>query len=146
MKMTTVERSIFINAPVDAAADIGQDPTRLPEWYSGIEQAEPDGVFPEAGGQVAVVYKVAGVSFDITMTALEHVPGQRQTNQMEGMITGTNRWVYEPEGDGVNVTATFEYEMPGGALGQVADKLVVERMNAENLEKSLEALKALAEG
>lgn len=144
--MTTVERTILINAPAETVGDIAQDPARLPEWYSGIEQAEPDDVFPETGGQVAVVYKAAGVSFDITMTALEHVPGYAQTNRMEGMITGTNRWVYEPEGDAVRVTATFDYEMPGGALGQVADKLVVERMNTENLEKSLAALKALAEG
>jgi coenzyme Q-binding protein COQ10 len=144
--MTTVERSIFVNAPPEVVTEISQDPTRLPEWYKGIEQAEPDGVYPEVGGSVAVVYKTAGASFDITMTAVEHVPGQSQVNQMEGMITGTNSWWFEPEGEGTHVTARFEYQMPGGALGKVADKLVVERMNEENLEKSLQALKALAEG
>ena len=54
--MTTVERSVFINAPADAVSDISTDPSRLPEWYSGIERAEPDGVFPERGGKVAVTY------------------------------------------------------------------------------------------
>jgi coenzyme Q-binding protein COQ10 len=144
--MTTVERSIFVNAPPEVVTEISQDPYRLPEWYTGIERAEPDGVYPEVGGRVAVVYKAAGISFDITMTAVEHVPGQSQTNQMEGMITGTNYWWFEPEGEGTHVTARFEYQMPGGALGKVADKLVVERMNEENLEKSLQALKTLAEG
>jgi len=36
--------------------------------------------------------------------------------------------------------------MPGAALGKVLDKLVVERMNAKNLEKSLSNLKSLVEG
>jgi hypothetical protein len=36
--------------------------------------------------------------------------------------------------------------MPGGALGKIVDKLVVERMNARNLEASLENLKALVGG
>jgi hypothetical protein len=36
--------------------------------------------------------------------------------------------------------------MPGGGLGKIADKLVVERMNTSNLEKSLENLKAYFEG
>ena len=33
-----------------------------------------------------------------------------------------------------------------GGLGQAVNKLVVEKMNAENLEKSLNNLKALVEG
>ena len=144
--MTTVERSVFINAPADAVSDISTDPSRLPEWYSGIERAEPDGVFPERGGKVAVTYKAAGVKFDLTMHSVEHVEGERQINRMEGMIAGTNRWEYTPEGDGIRVTATFDYEIPGGVLGQMADKMVVEKMNTENLEKSLNALKTLAEG
>ena len=36
--------------------------------------------------------------------------------------------------------------LPGGGVGQLVDRLLAERMNAQNLEKSLENLKALAEG
>ena len=144
--MTTVERSILINASPDAINAVTLDGRRLPEWYAGIQQAEPDDLFPEPGGKVELVYKAAGVTFNITMTSLELVRGQSVTQQMEGMITGTSRWVYTPEGDGTRVTATFEYEMPGGVLGKAINKLMVERMNAKNLEKSLENLKALVEG
>jgi uncharacterized membrane protein len=62
------------------------------------------------------------------------------------MITGTNRMAFEPEGEGTRVTLGFEYEMPGGGVGKLVDRLVIERMNAQNLEKSLENLKALVEG
>jgi len=144
--MTTMERSIFIQAPVEALEDITLDGSRLPEWYAGVERAEPDDVYPEPGGTVNMHYKAGGISFDFQMTSLALERGRGGTYQMEGMISGTNTWEFAPEGDGTWVTASFEYEMPGGILGKAADKLVVERMNADNLEASLNNLKALAEG
>jgi hypothetical protein len=36
--------------------------------------------------------------------------------------------------------------MPGGGIGQAVNKLIVEKMNAENLEKSLASLKVVVEG
>jgi uncharacterized membrane protein len=144
--MTALERSVFIDAPVDAIEAITLDGQRLPDWYAGVEHAEPDDVYPEPGGVVNMVYKAAGIGFDIKMTSLELVRGQSSTYQMEGMIAGTNHWMFAPEGDGTWITATFEYEMPGGILGKAADKLVVERVNAQNLEQSLNNLKALVEG
>lgn len=144
--MTTVKRDVFINASPDDVAAIINDPHRLPEWYAGVESVEPDDVFPEVGGQVELVYKAAGTTFTITQTALEHISGELGVIRMEGMIAGTNRWDLAPEGSGTRVTSTFDYEMPGGALGKIADKLIVERMNTKNLEDSLKNLKALVEG
>ena len=143
--MTTLERSIVINASPETIDAITTDPSRLPEWYAGIQEAKSDGTYPQVGGTVESVYKAVGISFKIKMTSEEYVPGQSMRINMEGMISGTNRWTYQPEGDGTRITATFEYEMPGGGLGQAVNKLVVEKMNAENLEKSLENLKALVE-
>ena len=143
--MAKVERSILINASGDDIDKITQDGRRLTEWYAGIEKAEPDDVYPNTGGKIVLAYKSGGVKFDITQTVLERTEGQSAKYQMEGMITGTNHWVYTPQGGGTLVTATFDYEMPGGVLGKMADKLVVERMNNENLEKSLNNLKKLVE-
>jgi uncharacterized membrane protein len=144
--MTTLERDVFINASADDIQAISDDPGRLPEWYAGIEKAESDGVFPEPGGKVELVYKAAGITFNLTQTSVERVAGQVGVNKMEGMITGTNRLTFTPEGEGTRVTMSFEYEMPGGGVGKLVDRLLAERMNAQNLEKSLENLKALAEG
>jgi uncharacterized membrane protein len=143
--MTTLKRDIFINASPEAIFKIASEASRFPEWYAGIEATEPDDVFPQPGGKVQMDYKAAGISFEMTMTSLEMEPGKYMVSQMEGMITGTNRWDYEPQEGGTRVSVEFEYEMPGGALGQLANKLLVERMNAENLEKSLEKLKAVTE-
>jgi uncharacterized membrane protein len=144
--MAKVERSILINVSSDQIDEITRDGRRLTEWFAGVETAEPDDVYPNPGGKIIVTYKSGGVKFDITQTALERTEGQSAKYQMEGMITGTSHWIYTPEGENTLVKVTFEYEMPGGVLGKLADKVVIERMNTENLEKSLENLKKLAEG
>jgi uncharacterized membrane protein len=61
------------------------------------------------------------------------------------MIMGKSRWFYTPEEEGIRVNCRFEYDMPGGSIGQAVNKLVVERMNVQNLEKSLENLKTVVE-
>ena len=144
--MAKVERSILIHASGDQIDVITRDGKRLAEWYAGVEKAEPDDVYPNPGGKIVMTYKSGGAKFDITQTVLERVDGQSAKYKMEGMITGTNSWVFTPEGGGTLVKATFDYEMPGGVLGKLADKMIVERMNTENLEKSLNNLKKLVEG
>jgi uncharacterized membrane protein len=145
--MAKVENSIVIAASTDEIDAVALDGARLPEWYVGIEKAAPDDMYPEVGGKVELVYKAAGASFNITLTVTELVRGGHIAYKMEGMMTGTQRWTHEPQGDGSTLTtAVIDYQMPGGALGKIADKLVVERMNAKNLEQSLENLKATVEG
>lgn len=143
--MTTLERSIVIKATTEAIDAVTLNGNRLPEWYAGIQEAQADERYPDVGGSVEATYRAAGINFKIRIISVELVPGQRITLKMEGMITGTNRWVYQLEGEGIRVMAALDYEMPGGGLGQVLNRLVVEKMNMENLEKSLSNLKALVE-
>jgi hypothetical protein len=144
--MATVERSILIDASTDTIDAIALDGSRLSEWYVGIEQATPDDLYPEVGGRVSLVYKAAAVTFNLALTVRDLVRGQHVSYEMSGMMVGTQEWSYAPEGGKTRLTARVEYDMPGGALGKIADKLVVERMNTRNLEESLENLKALVEG
>jgi uncharacterized membrane protein len=143
--VATVERSILINAPTDAIDAIALDGNRLSEWYVGIERVTPDELYPEVGGHVSLVYKATAVTFNLTLTVQELARGHHISYRMAGMMVGTQQWSYSPEGGQTRLTALVEYDMPGGALGKIADKLVVERINAGNLEESLENLKALVE-
>ena len=144
--MARVERSIFINAPIEDIDAIALDGSRLPEWYEGVEEAHPDDTYPEVGGRLVLVYKAAGLTFNITLTVLDLVWSEYTTYRMEGMMTGTQHWTHTPEEGGTRTATVIDYEVPGGGLGKLADKLIVERMNASNLEKSLANLKALVEG
>lgn len=144
--MAVVERSITINAsPQTIDAIAVNSPQRVPEWFAGMESSAPDGTYPAVGGKMDAVYKAAGLTFHLVITTTEYVPGDRFVMQMEGMIAGTQSWTLTPAGEGTTMTVVFDYHMPGGGLGKIADKLVAERMNTKNLEQSLASLKALIE-
>lgn len=143
--MTRIEHSVLVNAPIENIESILYDATRFPEWVVGVQQARPDGTFPNVGGAVDVVYSVVGVNFPVKLYSVEVSPGQSAITQFEGAINGSNTWSFQPEGGGTWVTCVFEYDMPGGGLGATIDRMVFEKMNAQNLEQGLNNLKALAE-
>jgi uncharacterized membrane protein len=145
-EMTELERSIVIKGTAEEIEAITADGNRLPEWYAGLEEAAADDVFPEPGGKVKMVYKSAGITFDMSQTSLEYEPCKGGKYQMEGMLTGVYESLLEAVDEGTRFTLKFDYEMPGGGVGKLVDKLVVERMNAKNLEDSLENMRALVEG
>ena len=143
---TIIERSVFINAEPEAVSAVANDPGRLPEWFAGVTEVASDGKFPDVGGVADVTYKAAGISFKSKFTALEFTNAEKYTIQLDGMLAGTNKWIYTPEGNGTMVAFRLEYEMPGGGVGQAVNKLVVERTNEKNVEQSLQNLKKLVEG
>ncbi|MCA9926739.1 MAG: SRPBCC family protein, partial [Anaerolineales bacterium] len=135
---TTVERSVIIRANPDQINAVALDGARLPEWYEGIQASTPDSTYPLLGGAVNVTYKAAGINFNLTMKSIEYVDGVSFGLEMDGMIKGRTRWELAQRGEGrTKLNCTFEYEMPGGSIGQAVNKMVVEKMNVENLEKSL---------
>lgn len=144
--MTTLERSIVIYAPVESIEAVLNDARGWPRMVPGVQEAVPDARYPEEGSRVRVVYKSAGITFKVVFTVLEHVPAQKQIQQMEGMIAGVETITFSPEGDGIRVNQKFEYEIPGDKIGKVLDRLVFERMNAEQVESGLRNLKQRIEG
>jgi uncharacterized protein YndB with AHSA1/START domain len=144
--MTVIETSIFINrSPEDIFNFAAYQPERIPEWFEGVETVELGNNYPEVGGQIKVTYKAAGLTLHTTGTVVELVPGEKYAAQYEGMASGLQTWTYTPEGDGTRITLHFDYEMGGGGLGKIADKLIVERQNTKNFEQSLANLKASLE-
>jgi uncharacterized membrane protein len=65
---------------------------------------------------------------------------------MDGMISGVQTWTYGDAAGGTQVNVSFDYHMPGGGVGKIVDKLIVERINKQNIEKSVENLKSVIEG
>lgn len=145
--MAVVERKIFIKAPYPA---IEQATTLAPQdwvhWFVGVEAVEPSAAYPQQGSTLNLKYKASGMTFDLVMTLVQFVPNQTTVFKMDGMITGTQTWSGQPEGDGVWISIVFDYDIPGGGLGKMLDKLVIERINTKNLEDSLNNLKARVEG
>ena len=121
------------------------DASRWPDWYPGLTEIHVVVPFPETGGKVTFKVKSAGMSMQITETVLDYQPGKLQLFQMEGMLSGHARWELTPEGDGTVLTTTFDYVLPGGVFGRIADALIVKRLNAKSLGEALQNSRAIVE-
>jgi carbon monoxide dehydrogenase subunit G len=143
--MANVQRSVEIKASPEETMALLSDASRWPDWYPGMTEIQVTAPFPEKGGKVIFKVKSAGVSMQITETALDFQPARLQLLQIEGMMSGQARWELTPKGDGTDLTTTFDYVLRGGVLGRIADALIVKRMNAKSLEEGLHNFKALVE-
>jgi carbon monoxide dehydrogenase subunit G len=144
--MAIVQRNIQVNASPEATMGLLSDASRWPDFNPGMTVIKITAPFPEEGGKVAFKVKSAGMSMPtITETVLDYQPGKLHLFQMDGMLSGRARWELIPEGDGTRLTATFDYALPGGVFGKIADALIVRRLNAKSVEKGLHNFKALVE-
>ena len=143
--MAVVQRNIQIKASPQVTMEHLSDASRWPDWYPGMTGIDITAPFPEKGGKVAFKVKSAGLSMAINETVLEYQTDRLQLLQMEGMLKGQARWELTPEGDATRLSTTFDYTLPGGVLGKLADALMVKRMNAKSLEQALHNFKALVE-
>lgn len=144
--MARIERSIVINTPWQEVDAIALDGKRNGEWYSGVQNSEADATYPEVGGVCTMHYKAGPTGFDIRMEVMEYVPGDYILYHIDGgVLHGTSRWSHTEADGGTRVTCVLEYDATGGGLGAIADKLVLERMNTNQLEESLENLKQVVE-
>ena len=143
--MAIVQRIVQINASPEETMALLSDASRWPDWYPGMTKIDITAPFPEAGGKVAFKVKSAGMSMPITETVLDYQPGKLQLLQMDGMLSGRARWELTPEGEGTRLTTTFDYTLPGGVFGNIADALIVRRLNAKSLQDGLNNFKELVE-
>src|SRR3984957_13018235 len=143
--MAIVQRNVQIDASPQQTMALLSDASRWPDWYPGMTKIDITAPFPETGGKVAFKVKSAGLSMPIIETVLEYQPDRLQLLQMEGMLSGRARWEVTPDGDGTRLTTTFDYVLPAGAVGKIADALIVKRMNGKSLEEALNNFKALVE-
>ena len=143
--MPKVERAAYFDLPPRGLQKYLSTPANTGEWLVGFAPgSDPLPAEPATlGTSFNAVFSMAGVTFDVTITYVEHEDGVYDVLRTEGGVSSTHTWRYEPEGGGTRVTATIEYEVPGSALGRIADRLIVERLNAKNLEQSLDNAKTV---
>jgi hypothetical protein len=121
-------------------------PERTSEWLVGMSEVRD--ISP---GEVGVgttyhyTFQMAGVKLNGKATFLEFDPPHKAVVQTEGGAESVWTWTYEAQGDGTLLTCAIEYTIPGAALGKIADKLIVERTNANSLEQSLKNIKGIVE-
>lgn len=145
--MAHIKKDILVNAPLQKVFSLVYDFESIPKWMVGMEEVR--NISPGERGEGSSfewTYNMMGVKFDGSSRIVSLDPPHKAVIESRGGIDSTWTWTYAAEGAGTRIACDMEYEVPGAGLGKIADKLVVERTNAKNLEKSLENIKALAEG
>jgi uncharacterized membrane protein len=137
-----------VDASPDRAFALALDAARIPEWNSSvIEVKEVTGSLDQVGSSYVSVLKLGG----------RRLEGRWEVSRVEaprlleftgsapggGRATATNR--FESAGDGTDLTIEIEYELPGGFVGGMADKLFVERATERDVKHSVENFKAICE-
>jgi uncharacterized membrane protein len=140
--VTTVQHSVSVNASPDAIEAYSRYADSWPDWFPGVVGVEVDDMYPEINSSAQVTFQAAGTTFDLTMIVLEYLPGERVVYELQGMAQGQASFGIFVDNDEQWVDGIIEYELPGGVLGRIADRAIVEQRVAESLQQALYNLKA----
>ncbi|MFB6117252.1 SRPBCC family protein [Halosegnis sp.] len=141
--MLTVSEDIEIEAPVAEVFDYMDNPhnqTEISPSVTDIRDVEQD----ESGKSLAFTYEMAGVPLNGRLETRVYEPEERIVFDMEGALSGTITWEFEPSDAGTRVTYGAEYDLPSSVLERVV-RPFAERYNERELRTTLENLKTRVE-
>lgn len=146
--MAKFARDEFVSCPPQRVFDLLCDLDRLSEFsHMTVGIRNGPGRAIATGDRFEQVVKVLGVEFDGEWEVTSVVPGSliriEGRSHSNGKASLTQR--ITPEGGGSRVTFDVDYDPPFGVLGELADKVLLERRSEEDAEKILAALKVLCE-
>jgi uncharacterized membrane protein len=146
--MGHVRQQIHIDAPPEAVFGLVIDASRIPEWNSSVvEVRDVTGKLDTVGASYTAILKLGGRQLE-TRWELTRVESQRLAEFVASSPTGgraTSTTTLEPSRGGADLTIEVDYELPGGFVGGMADKLFVERAIDRDIKHSFENVKAICE-
>ena len=143
--MTIINKSIVIDAHWEQVEAFLDRHDHLPDWYVGVVAVEPEPNFPMAvGTKSLVMVKAGGVTAESYFTVVKREPKLLEM-QIDGLLSGINRWALIEQGNATQLNLSFDYQMSGGFLGKIMDRLFVERAYDKNAGESLNNLKQMVE-
>lgn len=146
--MASVRREIEIAAPPERVWEVLIDPERLPQYnVTIVEVHDPTGPLDQVGSAYDAVAKVYGRRIEGRWEVTDVTPLRRIVQRGAGAAgaKATVNGTIEPSGDGTRAAVEVDYELPAGLLGEVANKLFIERSVERDVRHTLENLKELVE-
>lgn len=157
--MSHLKRTTRIHAPLEAVWELAHDPSHWSDWFVGISD-EKD-LDPDAAGEEHR-HLMVGTPFPLTQRVLEdRISGREGHWRTRGagpvesvqisrfcrllMLAAESDWTYQAKDGETEVTVTVDYTVPSGMLEKASDRSIIERMEAECLERSLDNLQRLCE-
>jgi len=148
--MAHIARTIEIARPPEEIFDYITDLDRLTEWATMVKETRDLGDRPiKQGTTFSQTIKAAGsvdIDCDWHVKQLQrprHV--HYEATAPDGGQMQMSQTIMPLDGGRSKVEIDLDYEVPGGILGQIADKLVFEGQNEKEADASLENLKRILE-
>lgn len=143
--MPRIEKSIFINAPLEKVFAFMAEPGNLPEIWPSLLEIRNVRPLPNGGYCYDWTYKMAGLRIQGQSETTEFVKDQRIAARNEVGIPSTFVWTYQAEEGGTRATVSIDYAIPTAVLGKLAEP-IVHKFNEKEGETILSNLKACMEG
>ena len=146
--MAHIEKSIFINVPIEQVFDFVAEPNNLRKYdFMAVEIKErSEGPVGVGTTFIEVAKMPGGIKTNSPGTVTEYDrPHKLVMEFRSGGMLLTIAYRLEPEGSGTLVTDIGDCIMPWGILGKALDKLFMARYIARNAEHINVDLKAVLE-
>ena len=137
--MPRVRAAVTVPGLASEAEALWYDPQRWPAWVDGFGHVvKLEGEWPAPGARAVWDSRPGGRGRVVErVTAFEARAGQTLAVEDE-KLRGTQRVVFEPGSDGVQVALELEYEIKGAnVFTPLTDALFIRRALRESLKRSL---------
>jgi uncharacterized membrane protein len=146
--MARIVKAIDIAAPVEMVFDFVSNARNGLKYMANFTRFEPLGQ-PERGlgARVHASGDLLGVHYETQLEIIKFEPSKALVSRSTQGIKSHSIWQFLPLPDGgTEVTFVSDYVLPGGGLGRVLDRLVIEKSVEKNTIQTLINLKKVIEG
>ena len=157
--MSHLKRIVRIHAPLETVYNTVHDPKHWADWYVGVSD-EVDMEVEGGAGKHRLL--MVGSPFPLTQRVLEDHLGKDEAHWKARtaapaasvevtcpcrlvILSGETDWSYKAINGETEVTVVRDFAVPAEMLETANDRMIIERLEAQCLEQSLENLRDLCE-
>jgi len=141
--MPRLKAAIDIDAPREHVFALAGDLTKRPDWTTFVKEVViTAGDGKSAGTKDKTTAKIGPQSKKWEGTVTQYQAAELLARSFEGYFIGEERMTFTPSGNGTRVEWSVNYTPPFGLLGKFGAWFMMARFYQNELEGSLEKLKA----
>jgi len=142
-----IRKSIDISTSPESVFSYATNPATQPDWMKfikGVDITSGDG--KSEGTTDQCLFKLGPRAQTVDAVWTEFDPPHVFARMATGGVEMEGRMTFQPRDDGTRVEWTIGYKPPMGGIGGLIDALFMNRVFQNEIEESLENLKAQLEG
>jgi len=142
--MSTITRSILINAPVEKVFEYLDDPMNMMEWHPSVTNIR-DVTGKGHNQKWKWDFKLFGILFQGEAQVTRNQTNTLRVVKNTGGVESTRTWNFKREAGGTRVDYELEYKIPTPVIGKVGELLAIQRservvdMALANIKEKMEA-------